>query len=53
MSKTTLLIVGVLLVLMGIAAMIPAWTMASEPQWHAIVKIVIGLVSIYIARVDK
>lgn len=53
MSKTVLMIVGVLLVLMGVAALIPAWTIADEPSWHAIVKIVIGLVSIYVSATDK
>jgi uncharacterized membrane protein HdeD (DUF308 family) len=53
MSKTTLLVVGIILVIMGILAFIPAWTIGSEPAWHSIVKIVIGLVSIYISRTDK
>ncbi len=53
MSKTVLMIVGVVLILMGIAALIPAWTWASEPQWHAIVKIVLGLIGVYVAATDK
>jgi hypothetical protein len=47
------MIVGVLLILMGIAGLIPSWTWASEPSWHAIVKIVIGLISVYVSATDK
>jgi hypothetical protein len=47
------MIVGVLLVLMGIAALIPSWELASEPAWHAWVKIVLGLVSVYVSMTDK
>lgn len=53
MSKTVLIIVGVLVLLMGVAALIPAWEMATEPTWHAIVKIVVGFVSIYVGATDK
>ncbi len=53
MSKSVLMIVGVVVILMGIAALIPSWTMASEPQWHSIVKIVIGLIAIYVSATDK
>lgn len=53
MSKKTLLVVGILLVIMGVAGFIPAWTWANIPQWFAIVKIVIGLVAVYISAVDK
>ncbi len=53
MSKTVLIIIGVLVLLMGIAGLIPAWEMATEPAWHAIVKIVVGLVGIYVGATDK
>jgi len=53
MSKTVLLIIGVVLVLMGIAALIPGWTIATEPAWHAIAKIVIGAIAFIVAVSDK
>ncbi len=53
MSKTVLMIVGIVAILMGVAALIPSWTLASEPQWHAIVKIVIGLIGVYVSATDK
>lgn len=53
MSKTVLMVIGILVLLMGIAGLIPSWTLATEPQWHAIVKIVIGLIGIYVAATDK
>lgn len=53
MSKTVLIIVGVVALLMGIAGLIPAWELATEPTWHAIVKIVVGLVGIYVGATDK
>lgn len=53
MSKTVLLIVGIVLVLMGIAALIPSWTMASEPTWHAVAKIIIGVIAFIVSVSDK
>jgi len=53
MSKTTLLVVGVVLLLMGIAGLIPSWELATEPAWHAWVKILIGVVSIGVSVSDK
>ena len=53
MSKTVLMVVGILAILMGIAGLIPSWTWAVTPQWLAIVKIVIGLLSVYVSATDK
>lgn len=53
MSKNFLLFVGIVLILMGIGGMLPSMTMATEPMWHAITKIVIGLISVYISMADK
>ena len=52
-SKSFLMIVGVLLLLMGIAGMIPSLTIATEPMWHAVVKVLIGIVSIWVSAADK
>jgi len=53
MSKKALLVVGILLVIMGVISFIPAWTWAVTAQWYAIVKIVVGLIAIYISIADK
>lgn len=53
MSKTVLMIVGTLLILMGVAGVIPSLTIAIEPMWHAIAKIIIGIVSVGVAATDK
>lgn len=53
MSKKWLMIIGVLILLMGIAGMIPSITIATEPMWHAVVKVIVGIVAIYISSTDK
>ena len=53
MSKKVLMVLGVVIVLMGIAGLVPAWTAAQEPTWHVIVKIAVGLIAIYVAATDK
>ncbi len=53
MSKTVLLIVGIIVILMGIAGLVPSWTMASEPFWHAILKIVVGIIAVGVSIADK
>lgn len=52
-SKTWLMIVGVLLILMGIAGMIPGWTLATEPIWHAVAKVLVGIISVWVSAADK
>lgn len=53
MSRIVLGIVGVLVALMGVAALIPSWTLGSEPAWHSWVKIIIGVVALIIAISDS
>ncbi|OQB05426.1 MAG: hypothetical protein BWY19_01037 [bacterium ADurb.Bin212] len=53
MSKSVLMIVGVVAILMGIAGLVPAWEMATEPAWHAVVKIIVGIVGVAVAATDK
>ena len=47
--KITLILISIALILMGILGAIPAINIGSEPIWHAIVKIVIGLVGLIVA----
>ena len=54
MSKTLLVIIGVVIVLMGVWALIPAWKISDvvDPSWHAIVKIIVGLIAVYVGSTD-
>jgi len=49
MVKTTLKIVSFLLVLMGIATLVPAWTWAAGAEWYGITKIAIGVIAFAVA----
>ena len=51
--KITLIIVGALLAIMGIAGLPGVSDMGTEPDWHAILKIIIGAVAIIIALMEK
>lgn len=55
MSKTLLIILGVVILIMGIWGLVPAWSIAgvTDPGWHAIAKIVVGLIAIYVGTTDK
>lgn len=53
MSRIVLGIVGVLVALMGVAALIPSWTLATEPAWHGWVKVIVGVVALIIAISDS
>jgi uncharacterized membrane protein HdeD (DUF308 family) len=53
MSKTVLMIVGIGLAAMGVLALIPSLEMASEPVWHAWVKVIVGVVGVLVAATDK
>lgn len=53
MSKAFLMIIGLGLLLMGIAGVIPGWELATEPVWHAIVKIAVGVIALIVVFADK
>ncbi|HPL01670.1 MAG: hypothetical protein PHH45_02195 [Patescibacteria group bacterium] len=53
MSRIVLGIVGVLVTLMGVAALIPSWTLATEPAWHSWAKIIVGVIALIIAISDS
>ncbi len=52
-TKWTLIIVGVILLVMGIAGLPGVSDMGTEPDWHAILKIIIGIVAIAVPLLDK
>ncbi|MFC2034392.1 hypothetical protein ACFLTT_03220 [Chloroflexota bacterium] len=51
--KITLILVSIALIVMGVLGAIPAINIGTEPIWHAIVKIVIGIVGLYVAMKAK
>ena len=52
-TKWTLIIVGAITLIMGIAGLPGVSDMGTEPDWHAALKILIGIVAIIIALMDK
>jgi len=52
-TKWTLIIVGLIVLVMGIAGLPGVSDMGTEPDWHAILKIIIGLVAIAVPFLDK
>jgi len=52
-SKTVLMIIGVVVLLMGIAGLVPSLMMGTEPQWHAALKVVIGAYGAYVGYTEK
>lgn len=53
LTKWTLIIVGLLLIIMGIAGLPGVSTMGTEPDWHAVLKIIIGIVAVAVPFFDK
>jgi hypothetical protein len=51
-SKLVLMIVGLIVLIMGIAGLLDIG-MGTEPQWHAILKILVGLAAIALGYMDK
>ncbi len=53
LTKVSLIIVGILVLVMGVMAVIPALSIGTEPIWHAIVKMVVGAVAVIIGILAK
>ncbi|MBU7014926.1 MAG: hypothetical protein HXS52_11950 [Theionarchaea archaeon] len=51
-SKTILIIVGIIVLLMGILGLLDL-DYATEPSWHAVLKIIVGLVAVVFGYMDK
>ena len=52
-SRITLIIVGLIVLLMGIWGLVATFAGVIDPQWHAVLKIVVGLIAIGIGYLDK
>lgn len=59
MSKTFLMVLGVLVALMGLWGLgvylewLPSVSGVVDPWWHAAFKIVLGLAAVYVSYTDK
>jgi len=53
LTKLTLIIVGIIVLVMGIAGLPGISDMGTEPDWHAILKIIIGIVAVVIALMEE
>ena len=49
MKKRVLLVISIIVILMGVMALIPSINMGTEDAWHAAVKIVVGLVGVWVS----
>ena len=53
MSKMWLMLIGIVILLLGIAALIPSMTWAYVPMWYAILEIALGVIAIGVSSMDK
>jgi|GEM_PF-5506652 len=53
MSKSLLLLVGILLLISGIVSLTSLWTMLTQTTWYAWSQTVLGLLCILVAASDK
>jgi len=53
MHKLTLIIVGLVVLLMGILGVIPSIELATEPGWHAAIKIIVGIIAIGVGMMKE
>lgn len=52
MSKITLIVISLIVVIMGFLAL-PNIGMATEPLWHAWLKIIVGVIGLVVGFLDK
>lgn len=52
-NRIVLMVVGLIVLLMGILGAIPDWGLGTEPMWHAAIKILVGLIALVIAYMNK
>ena len=52
-TKWTLIIVGLIVLVMGIWGLVGTYAGVTDPQWHAALKIVVGLIAVAVGFVAK
>ena len=53
MSKTVLVILGILILAVGVLGLFVKWAGVAAPVWYAVIEIVVGLIAIYIGATDQ
>lgn len=53
MVRTTLRLTSFLMVLMGIATLVPRWVFANGAEWYGIAQIVIGVIAFAVSYSKK
>ncbi|WP_438314834.1 hypothetical protein ACP6EK_07530 [Candidatus Caldatribacterium sp. SIUC1] len=53
MVRVLLIIYSWLLLIMGILGLIPGLNIGAEPAWHAVVKVILGIVGIWASMTKK
>lgn len=54
MSKTVLIIISLLVLLMGLMALFANGMFGvTDPTWHAVAKVIVGLVGLYVGASDQ
>lgn len=48
-----LLVYSIIITIMGILGLLPGITLGTEPIWHAIVKVILGIIGIWVSRSQK
>ena len=52
-TKWTLIIVGLIVLVMGIAGLPGVSDLGTDPDWQAVIKIIIGIVAVAVALMEK
>lgn len=52
-TKITLIVVGLIVLLMGIWGLAGIYAGVTDPQWHAVLKIIVGLVAVAVGFMEK
>ena len=52
-AKWTLIVVGLIVLVMGIWGLAGTYAGVTDPQWHAILKIIVGLVAVAVGFMEK
>jgi uncharacterized membrane protein len=52
-AKWTLIVVGLIVLVMGIWGLAGTYAGVTDPQWHAVLKIIVGLVAVVVGFMEK
>ena len=52
-AKWTLIVVGLIVLLMGVWGLVGTYAGVVDPQWHAVLKIIVGVVAVAVGFMEK